>query len=81
MLLQMPRLEEPFTAEDQVAAILKIFHWTDAVKRSITVMKAVQMWYYGYPASEVRTGLSMLESMITTLRCEVSIAARRDVTS
>jgi hypothetical protein len=49
----VPVPEDPYTAEDQVEAILEFFQWTDAVKRSITVMKAVQLWYYGYPAARV----------------------------
>jgi hypothetical protein len=49
----VPFPEGTYTAEDQVDKILEFFWWTDADKRSITVMKAVQMWYYGSPAKQV----------------------------
>jgi hypothetical protein len=34
---------ETYLAKDQVHNIVDFFKWTDAVKRSTTVMKAVQM--------------------------------------
>jgi hypothetical protein len=47
---------EPYTAEDQVTSIIEHFRWTDAVKKSVTGMRGIQLWYYGYPAGEVCNG-------------------------
>jgi hypothetical protein len=52
-ILQIPQVEEPCTAADQVHAITEFFKWDNAKKPALTVMKAVQLWYYGYPATKV----------------------------